>query len=82
MRKPFENGDNGGVSSGIWLGFSGRPCGRSITYPPCPSSRTLSHRFNMSSQFSLVKFSSVALSEYAVVNVGSNFGSLGFGITH
>ena len=82
MRKPFENGVNGSMCSAIWLGFSGRTCGRLITYPPCPSSWTLSHRFNISSQFSLVKFSSVALSENAVVNMGSIFGSLGFGITH
>ena len=34
-----------------------------VTYPGCPSSCTLSHRFNISSQFSLVKFSSVVLSE-------------------
>jgi len=40
-----------------------KPChSRNTGYPICPSSCTLSHKFNMSSQFSLVKFSSVVLS--------------------
>lgn len=33
--------------------------GRDKTYPASPSSCTLSHKFKMSSQFSLVRFSSV-----------------------
>lgn len=69
MRKPFQNRRDHITSAAEQRSDEYRTQGKEYKIYPCsPSSWTLSHRFSMSSQFSLVKFSSVVFT--AMVKYG------------